>query len=246
MNRGTGSGWGSGSNLGPDPELEAVLIVEDEHSIADLLARYVTDAGFRAVVVHTASDALGFLAANHAAAALIDIGLPDFPGTEICRRLRAAGNLTPVLFCTALDDEESRIEGLELGGDDYITKPYSPREVMARLRSVLRRTQPLRDAGPQLMVGQAVLDERRRSVTSGGVEVPALTATEFTLLAYLMDHHDRVVPREELLREVWGYREVVATRTVDVHIAQIRAKFQDVGQVAPIRTVHGVGYSCDG
>lgn len=223
---------------------DAVLIVEDEGAIADLLARYVKDAGFEPIIAQSAAEALELLRMRTPVAALIDIGLPDRPGTQVCKQMRAEGNLTPVLFCTAADDEESRIEGLEMGGDDYITKPYSPREVMARLRSVLRRAQPLVASAEHSTVsaGPVLLDEGRRVVTANGVPIPPLTATEFSLLAYLMHRGHTVVPREELLREVWGYREVVATRTVDVHIAQIRAKFSEVGQVAPIRTVHGVGY----
>ena len=226
---------------------DTVLIVEDEQAIADLLARYVADAGFNPAVTGCARDALDFLDRQRVVAALVDIGLPDLPGTEICRRMRAHGDLTPVLFCTAADDEESRIEGLEIGGDDYITKPYSPREVMARLRSVLRRTRSMGPADSSALIvrGTVRVDEDRRIVVANDIEVPALTATEFSLLAYLMRQGDRVVPREELLREVWGYREVVATRTVDVHVAQIRAKFHEVEQVAPIRTVHGVGYAVD-
>ena len=226
---------------------ETVLIVEDEQAIAQLLARYLADAGFEPAIAPNATDALDFLAAHRVVAALVDIGLPDLRGTEICRNLRSRGDLTPVLFCTAVDDEESRIEGLELGGDDYITKPYSPREVMARLRSVLRRTKPIATGDNESLVsrGNLCLDENRRSVCVGDIEIPALTATEFSLLSYLMRQHDRVVPREELLREVWGYREVVATRTVDVHIAQIRSKFQAVNTIAPIRTVHGVGYTVE-
>ncbi len=235
-------------NTEPGVARATVLIVEDEQSIADLLARYVADAGFHPEVHARAADALDYLNGHRVVAALVDIGLPDLPGTEICRRMRARGDLTPVLFCTAADDEESRIEGLELGGDDYITKPYSPREVIARLRSVLRRTQPMGSSDSEWLVtrGAVCVDENRRQVTVHEVLVPALTATEFSLLAYLMRQHDRVVPREELLREVWGYREVVATRTVDVHIAQIRAKFHEIGAVAPIRTVHGIGYAIEG
>lgn len=231
----------------PGTPRDTVLIVEDEQAISDLLARYVADAGFHPVVLARADQALQYLVDHRVVAALVDIGLPDLPGTEICRLMRGRGDLTPVLFCTAADDEESRIEGLEIGGDDYITKPYSPREVMARLRSVLRRTQPIgpNESGPITVRGAVRIDENRRVVSMNEVAVPALTATEFSLLAYLMRQGDRVVPREELLREVWGYRELVATRTVDVHIAQIRAKFQEVGQVAPIRTVHGVGYAVE-
>ncbi|MEX1209714.1 MAG: response regulator transcription factor, partial [Candidatus Nanopelagicales bacterium] len=130
--------------------------------------------------------------------------------------------------------------GLELGGYDYITKPFSPREVVARVTVALRHARPV-DTGDVLHVGQITLDRSSRRVTADGVEI-ALTATEFDLLAYLMAHPGRVVSRDRLLEEVWGYAAVVGTRTVDVHVAQVRAK---LGEASPIRTVRGVGYAAE-
>jgi DNA-binding response OmpR family regulator len=153
--------------------------------------------------------------------------------------LRAAGDWTPVLFVTARDDEVDRLLGLELGADDYITKPFSPRELALRVRTVLRRSSG--GVSDVLQVGSVRLDVGERRAFSGADEV-SLTSTEFGLLSYLMKHPRQVFSREQLLSAVWGYSSVAGTRTVDVHIAQLRAKF---GASSPIRTVRGVGYSAD-
>jgi DNA-binding response OmpR family regulator len=162
-------------------------------------------------------------------------------GMEVCRRLRAAGDWTPVLFVTARDDEVDRIVGLELGADDYVTKPFSPREVVSRVKAVLRRAEVTQAPGQVLVAGAVTLDPGRRTVVAGGQEI-ALTATEFDLLAHLMRHRRQVLRREQLLAEVWGYPDDVTTRTVDVHIAALRAK---LGDASPVRTVRGVGYAVD-
>ena len=171
---------------------------------------------------------------------ILDVGLPGIDGTEICRRMRAEDDWTPVLFCTARDDEVDRVLGLEMGGDDYITKPFSPREVVARVKVALRHARSP-ETGDLLALGRVSLDRSTRRVTVDGDEV-ALTATEFDLLAYLMGRPGRVITRDHLLEEVWGYAAIVGTRTVDVHIAQVRAK---LGDASPIRTVRGVGYSAE-
>jgi DNA-binding response OmpR family regulator len=146
-----------------------------------------------------------------------------------------------VLFVTARDDEVDRIVGLELGADDYITKPFSPREIVARVTGVLRRTRGVPDAAPELRVGAVRLDPGARRVFAGDAEV-TLTATEFDLLAHLMRRPGRVFSREQLLSDVWGYASAGGTRTVDVHIAQVRAK---LGDASPVRTVRGVGYAAE-
>ena len=174
-------------------------------------------------------------------AIVLDVGLPSLDGTELCRRLRADGDWTPVLFVTARDDEVDRVLGLELGADDYVTKPFSPRELVARVRSVLRRTRGVAPAAALLSVGRVSLDPDRRRAYADEVEVP-LTTTEFDLLAFLLRRPGRVYEREQLLSEVWGYAAAAGTRTVDVHVAQLRAK---LGDASPIRTVRGVGYSAD-
>ena len=228
--------------VGGDADLRGlVLIVEDEAPIADVLRLYLARDGFRVAVETTGPAALDAVRRLRPAAIVLDVGLPGMDGTEVCRRLRADGDWTPILFCTARDDEIDRILGLEMGGDDYITKPFSPREVVARVRVALRHSQPA-VAADTLTMGDVVLDRSSRRVTVSG-EAVDLTATEFDLLEYLMAHPSRVFSREQLLSEVWGYAAMVGTRTVDVHVAQVRAKLADA---SPIRTVRGVGYSAEG
>lgn len=218
-----------------------ILIVEDEAPIADVLRLYLERSGY---LVAVESDGVrGLIAARdrHPDAIILDVGLPGMDGTEICRRMRAEGNWTPVLFCTARDDEVDRVLGLEMGGDDYITKPFSPREVVARVKVALRHAQSTEVAGDVVTMGRVSLDRGARRVLVEGDEI-ALTATEFDLLAYLMQHPGRVITRDHLLEEVWGYASAVGTRTVDVHVAQVRSK---LGDASPIRTVRGVGYSAE-
>jgi len=225
----------------PGSERGLVLVVEDETTIADLLRLYLTREGYG---VHVERDGRAGLAAARSlspVAIILDVGLPEIDGTEVCRRLRADDDWVPVLFCTARDDEIDRVLGLELGADDYITKPFSPREVVARVKSVLRRTDGPATAQAPLSLGAVHVDRTTRRVTVDGVDVD-LTATEFDLLAHLMRSPGRVFSREQLLSEVWGYAAVVGTRTVDVHVAQVRAK---LGDASPVRTVRGVGYSAD-
>lgn len=217
-----------------------ILVVEDEQNIADLLKLYLQRDGFSVLIAGDGEEALAAVRANRPAAILLDVGLPGVDGTEVCRRLRAAEDWTPVLFCTARDDEIDRVLGLELGADDYITKPFSPREVVARLKAVLRRSQGVATRD-ELVVGDVSLDRDTHRCLVAGEEVQ-LTATEFDLLAHLMSHPGRVYSREQLLSDVWGYSSVVTTRTVDVHVAQLRAK---LGEPDIIRTVRGVGYAAE-
>ena len=171
-------------------------------------------------------------------AVVLDIGLPGIDGIEVCRRLRAADGWTPVLFLTARDDEVDRVVGLELGADDYVTKPFSPRELVARIASVLRRSSGS-VGGEALVAGGVTLHPDRREVTADGLAVE-LTATEFELLAALMRRPGTVFTREHLLATAWGEADYVGSRTVDVHVAQGRSK---LGPASPIRTHRGVGYS---
>ncbi len=219
-----------------------VLVVEDERSIADLVRMYLSRDGFG---VHVESDGHAGLAAARRVrpvACVLDIGLPGLSGTDICRQLRDAGDWTPVIFLTARDDEVDRILGLELGADDYLTKPFSPRELVARVKAVLRRTEGPPEGERVRRLGPVTLDASRRSVTVDGTPI-VLTPTEFDLLAHLMNRPGRVFGREELLASVWGYAAHAGTRTVDVHVAQVRAKLGEHGGV--IRTVRGVGYTAD-
>ncbi len=214
-----------------------VVVAEDDPAIADLVRLYLSRDGFGVHAVRDGRDALRAVRSHRPVAVVLDIGLPGMDGIEVCRSLRADGDMTPILFVTARDEEVDRILGLELGADDYVTKPFSPRELVARVRAVLRRgTAP---ATAVLELGEVRLDRERRTVHCGGTPVD-LTPTEFALLAHLIAHPARVFTREELLGSVWGYHAAGGTRTVDVHIAQLRAK---LGPTAPLRTVRGVGYA---
>jgi DNA-binding response OmpR family regulator len=231
-----------------------VLVVEDEPAIAELLRGYLAREGFEVALAADGERGLRAIQQHRPDAVILDVGLPGIDGTEVCRRLRASGDWTPLLFVTARDDEVDRVLGLELGADDYVTKPFSPREVVARVRAVLRRHQPSGPGDPsgpgrpggnqpahELRVGRLTLDSSTRRSTAAGVPVE-LTTTEFDLLLYLVQRPGRVCPRDELLAGVWGYPAGTATRTVDVHIAQLRGK---LGQAAHLRTVRGVGYSIE-
>jgi DNA-binding response OmpR family regulator len=218
-----------------------VLVVEDEAPIADLVRGYLERDGLRVRVTGDGRAALDAVARDRPAAVLLDVGLPGLDGTEVCRRMRQAGDWTPVLFVTARDDEVDRVLGLELGADDYVTKPFSPRELVARVRAVLRRSSASSGPSDRLAVGPLTADLRTRRVTVDGTAVD-LTTTEFDLLTYLMRRPDRVCSREELLAEVWGYPAGTPTRTVDVHVAQLRAK---LGDAVRLRTVRGVGYAVE-
>ena len=229
-----------------------VLVVEDEPAIADLVVLHLERAGFATLVERDGDAALAAVARHTPAVVVLDIGLPGRDGIEVCRALRSAGDWTPVLFLTARDDHVDRVVGLELGADDYIVKPFSPREVVARVQAVLRRTAGAGSragagagagsADEVLQLGPVECDLAGRRVIVTGADV-AFTATEFDLLAHLLATPGRVFTRAQLLRAVWGEDALLTLagdRTVDVHIAQVRAK------LAPhdaIRTVRGVGYA---
>ncbi len=214
-----------------------VVIVEDEPAIAEVERLYLRQAGYG---VHVERDGIAGLAAIKSmrpVAVVLDVGLPGMDGIELCRSLRASDDWTPVIFVTARDDEVDRVLGLELGADDYLTKPFSPRELVARVRALLRRQD--RPSSLPAVVAHLTLDAGRRTITSNGVGV-TLTSTEFDLLAKLMSAPGQVFSREQLISSVWGQVDYGATRTVDVHVAQLRSK---LGEPDPIRTVRGVGYS---
>jgi two-component system, OmpR family, response regulator MtrA len=219
------------------PSRGLVLVGEDEAPIADLERLYLSREGFG---VHVESDGQAVLDAAqrlHPVALVLDIGLPTMDGLAVCRALRAADDWTPVLIVTARGDEVDRLIGLELGADDYLTKPFSPRELVARVKTILRRGSL--PAAKTLTVGDVTLDIDQHQVWVSGDPVE-LTATEFSLLAFLLRRPGQVYEREQLLAQVWGYEASAGTRTVDVHVAQLRAK---LGPAAPIRTVRGVGYA---
>ncbi|WP_203831254.1 response regulator transcription factor [Actinoplanes palleronii] len=219
-----------------------VLIVEDERPIADLVRLYLSREGFGVQVEHDGVAGLAATRRLRPVACILDIALPGMDGTEICRRMRADGDWTPVIFLTARDDEVDRILGLELGGDDYVTKPFSPRELVTRVKALLRRAAGPPETDRVRQLGPLALDLGRRTVTLGALPL-TLTATEFDLLAHLAGRPGRVFTREELLAAVWGYASHAGTRTVDVHVAQVRAKLGAAAGL--IRTVRGVGYTAD-
>ena len=219
-----------------------ILLVEDEPAIQELIAFNLEQAGHHVLRADTAEQGLSLVKNALPDLVLLDWMLPGVSGIDFTRRLRSdeRTKTVPIIMLTARSEEPDKIAGLESGADDYITKPFSPREVVARLKAVLRRSQGVTIAD-ELSLGDVVLNRDSRQCLVAGREV-ALTATEFDLLAHLMAKPGRVFTREQLLSEVWGYSSVVTTRTVDVHVAQLRAK---LGVPDLIRTVRGVGYSAD-
>lgn len=216
-----------------------VVVAEDEPAIGDIIRRYLERDGYQVQVVMDGAAALHAAQTRAPAALVLDIGLPGMYGIEVCRRLRSDGDWVPVLFVSARDDEVDRILGIELGGDDYLTKPFSPRELVARLGGILRRAQRPDQTSRVLSVGSVHLDDISRRTYVGEDEID-LTATEFDLLRCLMEHPGQVFTRSQLMRRVWGYDSDAASRTVDVHIAALRAK---LGAAPILRTVRGVGYA---
>lgn len=213
-----------------------ILIVDDERAIRRLLGLYLRDAGFTVVEAADGADAVAQVRRGGVDLVLLDLMLPGKDGFDTCREIRDLGTV-PVIMVTARDGETNRILGLELGADDYVTKPFSPNEVVARVRAVLRRVAEPRGDAP-LRAGAALLDTRSRTCVVDGRAVD-LTRTEFDLLAELATHPNVVHSRERLLERVWGYRSPVGTKTVDVHVANLRRK---IGADTGIVTVRGVGY----
>jgi DNA-binding response OmpR family regulator len=214
-----------------------VMVVEDEPNIGALVRTYLERAGYRVLWVRSGEEALVELRRHPIKLVVLDIGLPGIDGFEVCRRL---GGEVPVIMLTARDEEPDRVAGLEVGADDYVTKPFSPRELTARVRAVLRRAgRPAGgDGGDVIAVGAVTLARGAREVHVDGDEV-VLTQREFDLLEYLLRHSGQVVTRDQLLESVWGFQAPGETRTVEVHVAQLRKK---LGQPDLIRTVRGLGY----
>jgi DNA-binding response OmpR family regulator len=218
---------------------QTVLVVEDEASIASFVAMYLKNAGYGVKVAATGTDALEQVASDPPALIVLDLMLPDIDGVEVCRRIRQDSDL-PILMLTARDEDVDKIIGLEVGADDYLTKPFNPRELVARVRSVLRRSaaERRRAESKQIRHGDLVVDVGSREVHVGDEEVQ-LAPKEFELLWELLDHRGLVLTRDQLLERVWGYTFAGDTRTVDVHVRQVRRK---LGDASPITTVWGVGY----
>jgi DNA-binding response OmpR family regulator len=219
--------------------VQTVLVVEDETSIASFVALYLKNAGYRVHTAGTGQDALDSLNHDRPDLVVLDLMLPDIDGIEVCRRIRRSSDI-PILMLTARDEDVDKIIGLEVGADDYLTKPFNPRELVARVKSILRRAVPERREPQerQLTHGQLAIDAGRREVRVDGKEVQ-LAPKEFDLLWELLDHRGLVLTRDQLLERVWGYTFAGDTRTVDVHVRQLRRK---LGDDCPVATVWGVGY----
>jgi DNA-binding response OmpR family regulator len=221
-----------------------ILVVDDEANIADLVELYLRKEGFRVLKAATGEDGLAAVKRERPRLVVLDVGLPGIDGLEVCRRLRSdsgPGPGIPVIFLTARDGEIDRILGLEMGADDYLTKPFSPRELVARVKAILRRSESSAPAAEVIEVGGAVIDLGRREVRARGAVVDC-TGKEFELLRYLAENGGRALSRQQILDGVWGYGWYGDARTVDVHVAQVRKK---LGDAVSITTVRGVGYRLD-
>jgi len=221
-------------------DAQTVLVVEDEQAIASFVAAYLRKDGFAVSRTASGREALTPVATESPALVVLDLMLPDLDGLEVCRRIRETSTL-PILMLTARDDDLDKIAGLEVGADDYLTKPFNPRELVARVRAILRRSGDGARAGADggiLQHGELVLDAGRRECHVGDVEI-RLAPKEFDLLWELIDHKGLVLTRDQLLERVWGYTFAGDTRTVDVHVRQLRRK---LGDASPIVTVWGIGY----
>lgn len=219
-----------------------ILIVEDHQDIAQLVHRYVTKAGYTADVVGSGDLALEYVGARVPDLMVLDLMLPGVDGLEVCRRIRSSAptRTMPIIMLTARAGEADRIHGLEVGADDYVTKPFSPSELVARVGALLRRAERWRDTGTHtLRCGPIEVDRDRHRVTNDGTDV-RLTAKEFLLLEYFLEHPGRVLSRDLLLSDVWGYRYTGGTRTVDVHVRRIREKLPFLSEA--IETVKQFGY----
>jgi len=212
------------------------LLVEDEHSIGSMTRGYLERSGWRVVWVRTGEEALAELGRHQVRIVILDIRLPGIDGFDVARLVRTRSDV-PILMLTARDEEPDRVAGLELGADDYLTKPFSPRELVARMKAVLRRTDG-RSAEDVLTLADVELNRNAREVAVDGQPVD-LTTKEFDLLATLLENPGIVVSRDQLLDRVWGMTYPGGTRTVDVHVAQLRRK---LGVPELIRTVRGAGY----
>jgi len=218
-----------------------ILIVEDDPDIAQLVAHYLAKAGYTTERIASGRDALASIAAKPPDLVILDLMLPQVDGLEVCRAVRSDKHTAavPIIMLTARSEESERIVGLELGADDYLAKPFSPNELVARVRALLRRAQRAPSPSRRLAYGPIVVDTERHVVSFDGRDV-TLTAKEFLLLEYLLRHRGRVLSRDLLLTDVWGYRYTGGTRTVDVHVRRLREKLPVL--VDALVTVKQFGY----
>ena len=218
-----------------------ILVAEDDPDIADLIARYLQKAGWTAHISTSGNDALAYARQHQVDLAILDVMLPGMSGLELCRALRSdrATAHLPIIMVTARAEESDRIMGLELGADDYLPKPFSPNELVARVRALMRRIRRTDSDATVLRFGDLVMDLSRHTVDNNGDDV-RLTAKEFMLLEYFLRHRGRVLSRDLLLGDVWGYRYTGGTRTVDVHVRRLREKLPIL--VESLVTVKQFGY----
>jgi two-component system alkaline phosphatase synthesis response regulator PhoP len=219
---------------------ERILIVDDEPNIVQLARLYLERDGFKVESAGDGRNALATVEQHPPALMVLDIMLPEMDGLEVCRRLRASGNSLPILMLTARDEDVDKILGLELGADDYLTKPFNPRELVARIKAILRRSERVADnAHSPIHLDEVVIDPARREVTVNG-ELVNLRTQEFDLLLTLAEHKGVVLTREQLLDKAWGYDYYGQSRTVDVHVGHLRRKLANSS--LHIETITGVGY----
>ena len=218
--------------------MQTVLVVDDEPNIVALIQLYLGNAGYGVLVARDGEQALRLARTEHPSLMILDLMLPEADGFEVCRRLRQGEDDLPIIMLTARDDDVDKIVGLELGADDYVTKPFNPRELVARVKAVLRRTEktPVRSV---LTIGDVTLSEVSRQVSVDQRTI-RLRPKEFDLLTALMENVNIALSRERLLEMVWGYDFCGDTRTIDVHIARLREKLE--GGSVRIETVWGIGY----
>ena len=218
-----------------------ILVVEDDRDIADLVAHYLQRAGWQSHTASAGDEALTYARAHAPDLIILDVMLPGLSGFDVCRTLRSDPSTAdvPIIMLTARAEEADRVIGLELGADDYVSKPFSPNELVARIRALMRRSRRKEPPESTLRFGPIVMDLPRHTVSSEGHEIK-LTAKEFLLLQYLLEHRGRVLSRDLLLGDVWGYRYTGGTRTVDVHVRRLREKVPVL--VDSLVTVKQFGY----
>jgi two-component system alkaline phosphatase synthesis response regulator PhoP len=218
-----------------------ILVAEDDRDIAELIAHYLQKSGWQAHIAPSGDEALAHARTHALDVVILDVMLPGMSGLEVCRALRAdrATAAVPILMLTARGEEADRVIGLEIGADDYVAKPFSPNELVARVRALVRRSRRHEPEAATLQFGPIVMDLSRHTVSSNGQDVK-LTAKEFMLLQYLLEHRGRVLSRDLLLGDVWGYRYTGGTRTVDVHVRRLREKLPVL--VDALVTVKQFGY----